>query len=329
MLKNKPYRVSGHFQKGSKAFVTSRLTHSFLIPGQEGSQISVDLEWFFHVSTFTATRSQSLLIHPRCLKWGRFHLNQASSKWLPHHGVQEQQKALLSPDLLLNLWVGTALCWGSAALIRSSFTESSVPNITKCITIRRSFQYDGEPRDAHACNFHTTHLFTLSTGPAPNSQCSSIKKEWRTCKTAASKHSWGQVFPMSNRTFPTETKLKCYMFVGFAEQQRKNELLCYYNHVSRIWTDPAAKWERLVQSHQLENIDRSVLPNFKKFGAPVLRVSHWHRHLSQELALFLNADFTETNSNGTPGPRSLPRNHEQGLGCINQNTARHMRRQML
>lgn len=154
-----------------------------------------------------------------------------------------------------------------------------------------------------------------------------LNKTWRTCKTATSKHSWGQVFLMSNWTFPTETKLKCYMFVGFAEQWRKNELLCYYNHVSRVWADPTAKWERSVQSHQLENIDQSVLPHFKKFGAPVLRVPHWHQQLSQ--ALFLNAYFTETNSNGTPGPKSLPRNHEQGLGSINQNAARRTCRQML
>lgn len=168
------------------------------------------------------------------------------------------------------------------------------------------------------------HTFTLSTSPAPNPLCSSTRGKMTHLQNSFLETLWSQIISISNLTFNTETKLKYYIFVGFAKQQRKNEVLCYYNHVFGVWTEAAAKWGRLVWSHQLENIDWFVFLHFH-FGTLIERVPRWHQKLSHELVQFLNAYFIEANSNEMLCPRSLVRNHhEQCLGSINQNTARHM-----
>lgn len=75
-----------------------------------------------------------------------------------------------------------------------------------------------------------------------------------------------------------EAKSKCNVFLGL----RKNGFLCYYNHVSRIWTNSAAKWGRAI-GHQLDHWQIRL-----KVCATALRFSHWHQWLSQELLLWFS-----------------------------------------
>lgn len=150
----------------------------------------------------------------------------------------------------------------------------------------------------HICSFHITHLFTLTESPVLNPL-----SFWGCFAPSEENDSPAEQLPpdtavisIRSRTFNTETKLKYYMFVCFAWQQRrgkKNEALYYHNHVFGVWSESAAKWGRLVCSHPLQNTSRFVFLHFFS-GTLIQHVLNWLKwNGSVERAIFVLANSSK------------------------------------
>lgn len=156
------------------------------------------------------------------LRMWRVYLNQTLSKSVSHwivtgSGSKKHHLACCSTQHP-NLWCDLAPCLKCAPLIRSIYTESCVHILyasgwTDDINMMEKSKSKLVSFTSHTC----FHWAPAGTAVFLHSQVVCSQLDYGLCS---------QVFSISNLTFNTETKLKYYMFVGFAKQQRKKMRYC-------------------------------------------------------------------------------------------------------